>query len=76
MCMLVFVKSMLPKGIAQRLRVVAPIFSCRLATISSILCVVVDAVLVQSLLTVASVGASQRVPDGSRITRSFGTHNV
>ena len=67
---------MLPKGIAQRLRVVAPIFSCRLATISSILCVVVDAVLVQSLGAVAFAGAFQRAPDESRITRSFGTHNV
>ncbi len=67
---------MLPKGIAQRLRVVAPIFSCRLATISSILCVVVDAVLVQSPRAVASAGAFRRVPDESLITRSFGTHNV
>lgn len=62
----------------ERLKAVEwrPIFSCRLATISDILCVVSAFVLLQFLQLGASALAFQGVLDGSLIIRSFGMRNV
>ena len=52
------------------------IFSCRLATITGILCVVSGVVPALSLQVAASVLAFQSVPDVSLKARSFGMRNV